>query len=78
MVWVIRTRSSRSGAADRKAKKLTSLLERQKAVKKFKGKLPFLEPLIFCSAPDQQNQLTGTAAYRVCLRRDSRSVRRLP
>lgn len=55
-------------AADRKAKKLKSLLERQKAVKKFRGKLPFLEPLIFCSAPDQQNQLTGTAAYRVCLR----------
>ena len=55
-------------AADRKAKKLKSLLERQKAVKKFKGRLPFLEPLVFCSAPDQQNQLSGTAAFRVCLR----------
>ena len=55
-------------AADRKAKKLKSLLERQKVIKKFKGRLPFLEPLIFCSAPDQQNQLTGTAAYRICLR----------
>ncbi len=55
-------------AADRKAKKLKSLLERQKAAKKFKGKIPFLDPLVFCSAPDQQNELTGTAAYRVCVR----------
>lgn len=38
-------------AADRKAKKLKSLLERQKAIKKFKGRIPFLDPLIFCSAP---------------------------
>ena len=63
-------------AADRKAKKLKSLLERQKAIKKFKGRIPFLDPLIFCSGPDQQNQLTGTAAYRVCLRdRDAAAER---
>ncbi len=63
-------------AADRKAKKLKSLLERQKAIKKFKGRIPFLDPLIFCSAPDQQNQLTGTAACRVCLRdRDATAER---
>ena len=46
-------------AANRKAKKLRSLLERQKAIKNFKGRLPFLEVLVFCSAPDQQLDAGG-------------------
>ncbi len=54
--------------ANRKAKKLKSLLEKQKAIKNLKGRLPFLEVLVFCSAPDQQLLLEGTARCRVCLR----------
>ena len=54
-------------SADRKAKKLKSLLQRQKACRK-KAKLPFVEPLVFCSAPDLNLQLQDNAAYRVCLR----------
>lgn len=55
-------------AADRKAKKLRSLLERQKAIKKLKGRLPFIEVLAFCSAEQLQCNLTGNARYKVCLR----------
>src|SRR5436309_12295492 len=54
-------------AANVKAKKLRSLLQRQKACKR-KGQLPFLEALVFCSAPDLRCALQGTARYRVCLR----------
>lgn len=54
-------------AANLKAKKLRSLLQRQKAFKK-KGKPPFVEALVFCSAPDLQNELQGNARFRVCLR----------
>jgi serine/threonine protein kinase len=54
-------------AANTKAKKLRSLLQRQKACKK-KGQLPFIEALVFCSAPDLRCELQGTARYRVCLR----------
>ena len=50
-----------------KAKKLKGLLQRQKACNK-KGKLPFVEALVFCSAPDLACDLEGTARYRVCLR----------
>ena len=53
--------------ANLKAKKLRSLLQQQKACKK-KGQLPFLEALVFCSAPDLRCELQGTARYRVCLR----------
>ncbi len=53
--------------ANTKAKKLRSLLGRQKVCKR-KGSIPFIEPLVFCSAPGLQNELQGTAAYRVCLR----------
>jgi serine/threonine protein kinase len=53
--------------ANLKAKKLRSLLQQQKACKK-KGQLPFLEALVFCSAPDLRYELQGTARYRVCLR----------
>lgn len=53
--------------ANNKAKKLRSLLARQKACKK-KGKVPFLEAIVFCSAPGLRCELQGTARYRVCLR----------
>lgn len=55
-------------SADRKAKKLRSLLERQQAIKKLKGRLPFIEVLAFCSAEQLQCNLTGNARYKVCLR----------
>ncbi|MEX1223675.1 MAG: BREX system serine/threonine kinase PglW, partial [Pirellulales bacterium] len=54
-------------AANLKAKKLRSLLQKQKAFKK-KGQPPFVEPLVFCSAPDLRCDLQGNARYRVCLR----------
>ncbi|HKI17851.1 MAG TPA: NERD domain-containing protein, partial [Isosphaeraceae bacterium] len=53
--------------ANTKAKKLRSLLQRQRASKN-KGQVPFIEPLIFCSAPELQFDLHGTAAQRICLR----------
>jgi hypothetical protein len=54
-------------SANLKAKKLRHLLERQKAVK-VKGALPWVEALVFLSAPDLRCDLRDTAAYRVCLR----------
>ena len=45
-------------AANRKAKKLKSLLERQKALES-QGPAAVPRALIFCSAPDQQNELEG-------------------
>ena len=54
-------------ATNTKAKRLRSLLQRQKACKN-KGQLPFLEALVFCSAPDLHCELQDTARYRVCLR----------
>lgn len=54
-------------ATNLKAKKLRSLLQRQKAFKK-KGQSPFVEALVFCSAPDLRNELQGNAKFRVCLR----------
>jgi len=54
-------------AANLKAKKLRSLLQRQKAFKN-KGQAPFVEALIFCSAPDLRCELQGNAWFRVCLR----------
>ena len=53
--------------ANTKAKKLNALLQRQKAGK-HKRTLPFLEALVFCSAPDLRCELRDTARYRVCLR----------
>lgn len=52
--------------ANLKAKKLKSLLERQKAFKK--ERLPFVEPLVFCSATQLQLELEGNARLRVCPR----------
>ncbi len=54
-------------AANTKAKKLRSLLQRQRACKN-KGQVPFIEPLIFCSAPELRFELPASAAQRVCLR----------
>jgi serine/threonine protein kinase len=53
--------------ANQKAKKLRSLLERQKACRN-KGPLPFVEALVFCSAPDLACDLQGNARLRICLR----------
>jgi len=52
--------------ANRKAKKLVSLLQRQRAFEKLR--VPFIEPLIFCSAENLQSQLQGNARFHVCLR----------
>lgn len=54
-------------ATNLKAKKLRSLLQRQKAFQK-KGEFPYVEPLVFCSAPDLRCELQGNASFRVCLR----------
>src|SRR5262245_16142687 len=59
-------------AANQKAKKLRSLLQRQKAFQK-KGQIPFVEALVFCSAPDLNLDLQGNARLRVCLRDRERS-----
>jgi len=53
--------------ANLKAKKLRTLLQRQKAFKN-KGQPPFVEALVFCSALDLRNELQGNARFRVCLR----------
>ena len=54
-------------AANLKAKKLRSLLQRQKVCQK-KGQLPFVEALVFCSASDLNCELQGNARLRLCLR----------
>ncbi|MDX2039479.1 MAG: NERD domain-containing protein [Isosphaeraceae bacterium] len=54
-------------AANSKAKKLKSLLARRRAFKT-EGPPPFIEALVFCSAPDLRFELTGTAAFSVCVR----------
>jgi serine/threonine protein kinase len=54
-------------SANLKAKKLKHLLLRQKAVRA-KDAFPFIEPLVFLSAPDLVVELRDTAAYGVCLR----------
>lgn len=54
-------------ATNRKAKRLKSLLERQRAFK-HTGKVPFIEALVFCSDPQQQLGLPWDARMRVCLR----------
>lgn len=53
--------------ANSKAKKLRQLLQNQKAFRK-KGQIPFVEALVFCSAPGLQCELQGNARHRVCLR----------
>ncbi|MFN9641845.1 MAG: NERD domain-containing protein, partial [Pirellula sp.] len=53
--------------ANSKAKKLRSLLGRQKAAKG-KGQIPFIEALVFCSAENLQCDLQDNARFHVCLR----------
>lgn len=52
--------------ANRKSKKLASLLKRQKACQKIR--FPYLEPLIFCSHEQLDCRLQGVDRYRICLR----------
>src|SRR5262249_6563426 len=52
--------------ANRKAKKLASLLKRQKACNRIQ--FPFIEPLVFCSNPALQCTLQGIHRYKICLR----------
>lgn len=61
--------------ANNKAKKLASLLQRQKAARK-KGRLPFIEALVFCSEEEQHLDLNGTAALRVAVRDSDESEKR--
>ncbi|WP_291980614.1 BREX system serine/threonine kinase PglW [Luteitalea sp.] len=51
---------------NRKAKRLMSLLRRQRAVGS--ARLPFLEPLVFCAAPGLQVRLSGQASTGVRVR----------
>jgi serine/threonine protein kinase len=52
--------------ADRKCKRLKSLLTRQRAFRNID--CPFIEPLVFLSHSEVRLQLHGVAASRVCLR----------
>jgi hypothetical protein len=49
--------------ANRKAKKLASLLKRQPALNRARG--PFLEAVVFCSVPGIRIKLVGSAALNV-------------
>lgn len=53
-------------AANTKAKKLQSLLSRTRSARQ--AKLPYIEPLVFCSAANLQCDLSDRARARVCLR----------
>ncbi|MBK5914701.1 BREX system serine/threonine kinase PglW [Rhodocyclus purpureus] len=59
--------------ADRKAKRLASLLRRQPAIVKAKIRLPFVEPLVFVSATALDFQLSGSAAAGVFRRGQPRA-----
>jgi serine/threonine protein kinase len=52
--------------ANRKAKKLISLVKRQKACQKIR--VPYLDPLVFCSHEGLDCRLQGVDRYRICLR----------
>ena len=54
-------------AANAKARRLRSLLQRQQACRD-RERIPFVEALVFCSDPGLQCDLSGTATIRVCLR----------
>lgn len=53
---------------DRKCKKLKSLLLQQKSASKFNGKLPRIEPLVFCSAENQKINLPDNVRLKVVAR----------
>jgi len=68
-----KTRDNPLPLANRKCKALKSLLERQKAFAK--EKVPFIEPLIFCSDENNVLNLKGPETNSVCLRdREDRTV----
>ena len=68
----LKTVDNRLLGADRKCKKLKSLLERQPACKG--ESLPFIESLVFLSNPELSNQLPETDRIRTCQRdRDNAS-----
>jgi serine/threonine protein kinase len=52
--------------ANRKAKKLASLLRKQSACRNIQ--LPYLDALVFASHPEAESRLQGVAGYRLCLR----------
>jgi hypothetical protein len=54
-------------ATNSKAKKLRSLLQRQRLLQK-KAPLPFIEALVFCSDANLRCELEGNARFRICLR----------
>ncbi len=54
--------------ADRKAKKLASLLKSQRAALKGKGAIPFINTVVFLSAKDVRNRLQGPARQQVYTR----------
>ena len=54
--------------ANRKSKRLASLLRRQSAITKAKIRLPFVEPAIFLSSTTLKNRLQGTARTATYLR----------
>lgn len=60
--------------ANRKAKKLASLLKRQKACQKIR--VPYLDPLVFCSFENLDCRLHGVDRYRICLRDQEKTVDR--
>src|SRR5688500_14172319 len=72
MTWVwnhegrITTDDNPLQLANRKAKRLISLLKKQSAARKVK--LPYLEPLIFSSHPESQCHLQGVGRNLLCLR----------
>jgi hypothetical protein len=53
--------------ANLKAKKLRSLLRRQKAFQR-KGQPPFIDAFVFCSSPHLRFELEGNARCHVCQR----------
>jgi len=53
---------------DRKAKKLASLLQAQPSAKRSKGRIPFINALVFLSAENLVNKLEGPARINVCTR----------
>jgi len=56
--------------ADRKAKKLKSLLESQRSALKGKERIPFIDTLVFLSAENVVNKLQGPARLQVCTRKN--------
>ncbi|MCG7962843.1 MAG: BREX system serine/threonine kinase PglW [Candidatus Thiodiazotropha taylori] len=56
--------------ADRKAKKLASLLKSQRAALKSKERIPFINTLVFLSAENVVNKLQGPARQQVCTRKN--------